>query len=148
MNPFEEYNYAMESWIVGSHHDSNHLLKQENWANTSLGHSDASNFPVFHDVLALQLVKRTQFSGTVYQAGTKVLPLRYSTRTCRLREQTNDDKRWSRECEKAKVLCKNENGTIFEIENLLFHQRNKACLNQSATFCKSILCMFTCTVNQ
>ena len=29
MNPFEEYNYAMESWIVGSHHDSNHLLKQE-----------------------------------------------------------------------------------------------------------------------
>ena len=143
MNLFEEYNYATKSWIVERLNDSNDLLKQENWANTSLGHSDASNFPVFHDVLALQLVKRSKFSGTVYQGGTKVLPLRYSTRTCRLREQTNDDERWTRECAKAKVLCKDQNGTIFEIENLRFDKLNKACLNESATFCESIVCIFT-----
>lgn len=93
-NPVEEYDYTKKSWIVESLDGTNDVLKDKNWAHTSLDYSDASTFPVFHDVLAL----------------------RYFTRTCRLREQTNE--RFARKCAKANVLCKTANGAILEIKDL------------------------------
>ena len=140
LHPMEEYDYSKKSWIVENLDGSDDLLKDENWANTSLGHSDASTFPVFHDALALQLVKKGPSLATVYKAETKIMSLRYSTRTCRVGEETNE--RLARKCEKANVLCKTENGTIFEIADLEFDQRNEACLNENATFCEFTLCIF------
>ena len=70
------------------------------------------------------------------------MSLRYSTRTCRLREETNE--RFARKCTKANVLCKTGNGTIFEIQDLKFDQRNEACLNENATFCEFTSCIL-CT---
>ena len=138
----EEYDYSKKSWIVENLDGSDDLLKDENWANTSLGHSDASTFPVFHDALALQLVKKGPSLATVYKAETKIMSLRYSTRTCRVGEETNEI---LRKCEKANVLCKTGNGTIFEIADLEFDQRNEACLNENATFCEFTLCIFIWT---
>ena len=130
----KEYDYTNKSWIVESLDGSDDVLKDENWANTSLGHSDASTFPVFHDVLAMQLVKRDPSLATVYKAETKIMSLRYSTRTCRLREETNE--RFARKCTKANVLCKTADGAILEIKDLEFDKRKEACLNQNATFCE------------
>ena len=132
----EEYDYSKKSWIVESLDGSNDVLKDENWADSSLGLSDASMFPVLHDVLAMQLVKRDPSLATVYKTETKIMSLRYSTRTCRLREETNE--RLTKKCAKANVLCKHENGTVFQIEQLEFVQRNEACSNHKAIFCELI----------
>ena len=69
----EEYDYSQKSWIVESLDGSNDVLKDENWANSSLGLSDASMFPVLHDVLAMQLVKKDPSLATVYKAETKIM---------------------------------------------------------------------------
>ena len=72
-----------------------------------------------------------------YTTRTKTVPMRYSSRTCKLSVETIDDitNGPTEKCFKAKVLCKELNGTIFEITDIEFKQCKEACAGRNASFC-------------